>query len=479
MRKLRIWAAWTCVLIASVLWAVAGERKPITLGERVTPKKPNIIFIMADDLGYGDLGCYGQAKIKTPNIDGLDAEGMRFQQCEAGSTVGAPSRSALMTGQHTGHTRIRGNEAVALRPEDITVAEVLQQAGYKTGAIGKWGLGLANSTGTPNKQGFEEWFGYLGQTHAHDYYPTQLFRNDMVYTLDGNVAGNKGDYAPDLFTQAATNFVRVSKYFSFFLYLPYTIPHANNELGKKTGNGMEVPSDAPYTNESWPQAEKNKAAMITRLDRDIGILLDQLKRLAIGSNTVVFFTSDNGPHKEGGVNPKFFNSSGGLRGIKRDMYEGGIRVPMIVRWPGKIPAGKVSEQVWAFWDFLPTAAEIAEQKQPENIDGISMLLTLLGKQQTNQHEFLYWEFHEKGSKQAVRMADWKAVRLAPKEPLELYDLKTDFSETNNVAEQHPEIVTKIEDYLRTARTESDRWPIRSAAEQAEVQKARGKDEDVN
>jgi arylsulfatase A-like enzyme len=338
---------------------------------------------------------------------------------------------------------------------------------------------LANTTGVPNKHGFEEWFGYLGQTHAHDYYPTQLFRNDMIYTLEGNAGGGKREYAPDLFTQAATNFVRVSKYFSFFLYLPYTIPHANNELGKKTGNGMEVPSDAPYTKETWPQPEKNKAGMITRLDRDVGILLDQLKHLAIESNTVVFFTSDNGPHKEGGVDPKFFNSSGGLRGIKRDMYEGGIRVPMIVRWPGKIPAGKVSDQVLAFWDFLPTAAEIAEQKPPENIDGISMLPTLLGKKQTNQHEFLYWEFHEKGSKQAVRMGNWKAVRLAPKEPLELYNLKTDLSETNNVAEQHPEIVAKIEDYLRTARTESDRWPIRSAEEQAEAQKKRGKEEDVN
>jgi arylsulfatase A-like enzyme len=473
MPESRFWMIWSSLLIAVLLPCTAAERRLNPLAEQLKPKKPNIVFILADDLGYGDLGCYGQTKIKTPNIDRLAAEGMRFTQCYAGSTVCAPSRSALMTGQHTGHTRVRGNDAYPLKPEDITVAEVLQKTGYKTGAIGKWGLGLANTTGTPNKQGFEEWLGYLSQTHAHDYYPTQLFRNDMIFTL------NPKEYSHDLFTQAATNFVRVTKYFSFFLYLPYTIPHANNELGRKSGNGMEIPSDAPYTKESWPQPEKNKAAMITRLDRDIGILLAQLKKLNIDDNTIIFFTSDNGPHKEGGVDPKFFNSSGGLRGIKRDMYEGGIRVPMIVRWPGKIPAGKVSDQVWAFWDFLPTAAEIAREKAPENIDGISMLPTLLGQKQTNQHEFLYWEFHEKGTKQAVRTGDWKAVRLGPKEPLELYNLKTDLTETNNVAADHPEIVSKIENYLLTARTESERWPIRTAAEQAEANKKRPKEEDVN
>src|SRR5688572_3514609 len=455
---------WICLWFAMVFAGVAAERKLNPIAEKLKPQKPNIIFILADDLGYGDLGCYGQKKIKTPNIDRLAAEGMRFTQCYAGSTVCAPSRSALMTGQHTGHTRIRGNDAFPLKPEDITVAEVLQKAGYKTGAVGKWGLGLANTTGTPNKQGFEEWFGYLSQTHAHDYYPTQLFRNDLIYTLEGNQGGRKGEYSHDLCTHVASNYVRVTKYFSFFLFLPYTIPHANNELGRKSGNGMEVPSDAPYTKENWPQPEKNKAAMITRLDRDVGALLDQLKKLDIDDNTIIFFTSDNGPHKEGGVDPKFFNSSGPLRGIKRDLYEGGIRVPMIVRWPGKIPAGKVSDQVWAFWDFLPTAAEIAREKPPENIDGISMLPTLLGQKQTNQHEFLYWEFHEKGTKQAVRMGDWKAVRPAPKKPLELYNLKTDLSEAVDVAEKHPDVIAKIENYLKTARTESERWPIKSPAE---------------
>ena len=490
-------------LIICALLSVAAAPRPAPtnpLADKLKPKHPNIIFILADDLGYGDLGCYGQAKIKTPNIDRLAAEGMRFTQCYAGSTVCAPSRSALMTGQHTGHTRVRGNEPVPLRPEDVTVAEVLQKAGYKTGAFGKWGLGLANTTGVPTKQGFDEWFGYLSQTHAHDYYPTQLFRNDEIMFFDENSAGRKGAWSHNLFTKTATNFVRSYKYFSFFLYLPYTVPHANNELTKVTGNGMEIPSDAPYSKEDWPQQEKNKAAMITRLDRDIGAILDQLEKLSIDDNTIIFFTSDNGPHKEGGVKPEFFNSSGGLRGIKRDMYEGGIRVPMIVRWPGKIPAGKVSDQVWAFWDFLPTAAEIAGQPLPTNtvaaasntggtsvpasrgqMDGISMLPTLLGQKQTNQHEFLYWEFHERGTKQAVRMGDWKAVRLAPKEPLELYNLKTDRTETNNVAADNPQIVSKIENYLLTARSESERWPIRTPAEQAEAAKKRGaaKDEDVN
>jgi arylsulfatase A-like enzyme len=344
--------------------------------------------------------------------------------------------------------------------------------------VGKWALGREYTTGTPGKKGFDEWFGYLSQTHAHDYYPTQLWRysssddlGDRIVPLDQNLFGNKGQYAHDLITMTATNFVRVSKYTPFFLYLAYTIPHAENELKEK---GMVVPSDAPYTDRDWPQPEKNKAAMITRLDADIGKLLAQLRALKIDSNTVIFFSSDNGPHQEGGVDPAFFKSSGPLRGIKRDMHEGGIRVPMIVRWPGRVPAGVVSDQVWAFWDFLPTAAEMAGAKVPAGLDGLSVLPTLLGGKQTNQHAFLYWEFHEKGSKQAVRMGDWKAARLEPGQPLELYDLKKDVGETENVAAQHPEIVAKIDAYLKTARTESERWPLRTAAEAAQV-KSEAKD----
>ena len=415
-------------------------------------RKPNIIFILADDLGYGDLGCYGQMKIQTPNLDRLAAEGMRFTQCYAGSTACAPSRAALMTGMHTGHARIRGNASVPLLAEDVTVAEVLKEAGYRTCVLGKWGLGLAGSTGTPNKQGFDEWLGYLSQTHARDYYPTQLYRNDRLHTLHLNREGAKGTYSHDLFAKVATNYVSLNRDFPFFLYLAYTIPHANPEL---KDNGMEVPSDAPYSNERWPQPEKNKAAMISRLDTDVGNLLYRLRELNIDTNTIVFFSSDNGPHRQGGTDPEFFQSAGPFRGIKGDLYEGGIRVPMIVRWPGKIAAGAVSDQAWAFWDFLPTAAEIAGVKPPKERDGISMLPALFGRGQTNQHDFLYWEFHENGSRQAVRMGEWKGLRLAPGKPVELYNLKADPGEKEDVSDRNPEIVAKIETYLKTARSESD------------------------
>jgi arylsulfatase A-like enzyme len=472
------WRGTIIAAIALTLTFLSGSAHSAT-NVITASHKPNIIFILADDLGYGDLGCYGQAKIKTPNIDKLASEGIRFTDCYAGSTVCAPSRCALMTGLHTGHNTIRGNGAgLALAPEDVTVAEVLKRAGYHTALVGKWGLGDEGSTGLPPKQGFDEFLGYLNQTHAHDYYTDHLFHYDAKRGLSGrqelaeNWAGKKVLYMPDLFTQAATNVIRINKpeqfnnYRPFFLYLSYIIPHANNEEGQRTGNGMQVPSDAPYSDESWPQVEKNKAAMITRMDRDIGKLMEMLQKHKLDENTVVFFSSDNGPHKEGGVDPKFFQSSGKLRGIKRDLYEGGIRIPMIVRWPGKIKPGQVSEQVCAFWDFLPTAAEIAGVKPPEKIDGISMLPTLLGQRQTNQHAFLYWEFHERGFQQAARMGDWKAVRPQADEKLELYNLKTDISEKDNVAEKNPEIVAKMDAYLKTARTESERFPIRKERKKA-------------
>jgi arylsulfatase A-like enzyme len=441
-------------------------------------RTPSIIFILADDLGYGDLGCYGQARIKTPNLDQLAAEGMRFTSFYAGSTVCAPSRCALMTGQHTGHAFIRGNATLALRPPDLTVAEILKQAGYRTGLIGKWGLGDQNTTGLPQRKGFDQFLGYLDQVHAHDYYTDYLWRydppGDSKPGYDGRVefpenqGGRKGRYINDLFTRAALNFLRINQpdafnhYRPFFLYLAYTIPHANNEAAQRSGNGMEVPDDAPYSDQPWRPAEKNKAAMITRLDAYVGQLLDKLKQLKIADDTMVFFASDNGPHAEGGVDPKFFQSSGPLRGIKRDLYEGGIRVPLIVRWPGKIKPGTVNDQPWAFWDLLPTAAAVANAKLPEKLDGLSLLPTLLGKPQTNRHDFLYWEFHERGFQQAVRMGDWKAVRPQASAPLELYNLSTDPGEQQNVAAKHPEIVARIEEYLKTARTESEHWPINNA-----------------
>ena len=437
------------------------------------PDKPNIIFILADDLGYGDIVCYGQKEIRTPNIDRLAAEGIRFTDHYAGSTVCAPSRCCLMTGQHTGHTYIRGNRSVKLMgqepipAETFTVAEMLKQAGYTTGLIGKWGLGGPDSPGIPNRQGFDYFYGYLCQGHAHNYYPEFLFRNEDRVTLEGNkvkpaghvgagVAYERVQYSHDLFAREALEFIDRSSKQPFFLYLALTIPHANNEAGKE---GMEVPSDEPYTNRDWPQQQKNHAAMITRMDRDIGTIMSRLKELGIDDNTIVFFSSDNGPHREGGADPDFFDSNGPLRGIKRDLYEGGIRVPMIVRWPGKINPGTESNHVSTFWDFMPTAAEIAGTKAPGNIDGISYIPELMGKQQ-KEHDFLYWEFHEgNGSKQAVRMGEWKAVRNLPSKPIELYNLTSDIGENNDVADNHPEIIGKIESYLKTARTESKYWEI--------------------
>jgi arylsulfatase A-like enzyme len=433
--------------------------------------RPNVILIVADDLGYGDLGCYGQTRIKTPNLDKLAAEGVRFTDFYSGSTVCAPSRCALMTALHTGHCLIRGNDRVPLRMEDFTLAELLKRNGYYTGIIGKWGLGNENTSGAPENHGFEQVLAYLDQKHAHDYYTDRLWRyapeagfHDWAIYAE-NQGGKKGLYLPDVFTRAALNFIRINKpdQFNklrpFFLYLAYTIPHANNEEGARSGNGMEVPNDAPYSDQPWPQPEKNKAAMITRMDADIGRILEALQKFRLEENTIVLFTSDNGPHKEGGVDPKFFQSSGGLRGLKRDLYEGGIRVPMIARWSTRIGPGRTSDLPAAFWDIMPTLAGLTGAKLTNQVDGISFAPTLLGTAQTNRHDFLYWEFHERGFQQAVRMGDWKAVRLKPGGSLELYNLKTDRAEKTDLASKEPAIVGKIEEYLKSARTESPNWPV--------------------
>jgi arylsulfatase A-like enzyme len=456
----------------------SGRERELAGRAGAAGKQPNIIFVLADDLGYGDLGCYGQEKIKTPNLDRMAAEGMRFTQHYAGSTVCAPSRCALMTGQHTGHCIIRGNALVPLRPSDVTVAEMLKKAGYATGLVGKWGLGEAGSTGIPNKQGFDYFFGYLNQVRAHNYYPAWLWRNQEKVKLDnevvyinegyargvGSAATKRVDYSHDLFTKEALQFIEHNKSQPFFLYLAYTIPHANNESHLVGRHGMEVPDYGIYKDRDWPEPQKGHAAMITRLDRDVGRLFAMLQELRLDENTIVFFSSDNGPHKEGGAEPEFFDSNGPLRGIKRDLYEGGIRVPMIVRWLGTIKAGSATDHISAFWDFLPTAAELAGVKQPDDIDGVSMLPTLLGQpHRQKRHRFLYWEFHEQGKKQAVRMGDYKSVRLNvykdPSGPIELYDLKTDIGEKHNVADAHPKIAAKIKRYLSTARTPSKEFPI--------------------
>ncbi|MFZ5829187.1 MAG: arylsulfatase [Planctomycetota bacterium] len=471
--------------IVALAFSLLTPVTPVVAAETSATRKPNIIFILADDLGYGDLGCYGQKVIQTPNLDRMAAEGLRFTDCYAGSTVCAPSRSCLMTGQHTGHTPIRGNGGGPLRPADVTVAEVLKGAGYSTALVGKWGLGEEGTTGIPTLQGFDCFFGYLNQGHAHNYYPDFLWRNTERVPLGNEpktpiggssaaavrVSTKKVVYSHDLFAEEALKYVDEHKAGPFFLYLALTVPHANNEAGREVGDGMEVPDYGIYAEKDWPNQEKGRAAMITLMDRDVGRLFDLLDRLGIDRDTIVFFSSDNGPHKEGGSDPEFFHSSGPLKGIKRSLHDGGIRVPTIVRWPGKIEPG-VSDFVWAFWDFLPTAADLAGVQSPKKIDGVSVLPVLLGEGRPASREFLYWEFHEGGSKQAVRMGNWKAVRPVGG-PLQLYDLRTDLGETTDVAAEHPKIVSEIEEYLKTARSESADWPLKSVGA-AKAKAAKGK-----
>lgn len=429
-----------------------------------SPTRPNIVLILADDLGYGDLGCYGQKQIPTPNIDRLAAEGIRFTSAYAGSTVCAPSRCCLHTGFHTGHARVRGNIGVpnelALRPEDTTVAEILKQAGYRNGIFGKWALGTLGGAGYPLDQGFDEWFGFFSQSHAHNYYPEHLLDGRGALALKGNMGTQKKDYAPNLILDRALRFIEKTSE-PFFLYFPTTIPHANNEMGRDTGNGMEIPEDAPFSDRPWPQVEKNFAAMVARLDRDVGRILDTLKATGKDSNTLVIFSSDNGPHQEGGHKSDFFDSNGPLKGIKRALYEGGIRVPAIARWTGRIRPGQVSDQPWAFWDFLPTVAELAGVPAPRGIDGISIVPTLTGQGAQKQHDYFYWEFHEGGFAQAVRQGQWKAVRKISQTTVELYDLSADIGEERDLAAAHPDLAQKLLNLMRTARTESADFPVKT------------------
>ena len=449
-------------LLAALLAPLAGAQ------DSPAPRKPNIIFILADDLGYGDLGCYGQRMFQTPQIDRLAAEGMRFTQAYAGATVCAPSRCSLMTGLHGGHAKVRGNKRVPLTAQDTTVASLLRQAGYATALCGKWGLGQPDDSGAPNKQGFDFFFGYADQMHAHNYYPAFLWKNGERFPLANvmppdapkmgqGVAVEKKVWSHDVISEQALGWIRANAERPFFMYLAITLPHANNE-GKK--EGMEVPSDAPYTDKPWPQPEKNKAAMMARMDATVGQVVALLKELKIDDDTLVIFSSDNGPHNEGGVKSEFFKSSGPLRGVKRDMYEGGIRVPFIVRWPGRVKAGTTSDFVTAFWDFLPTATDVAgvTAKPPVALDGQSILPTLLGREQ-KPPAHLYFEFHERGFDQAVRFGDWKAVRLGTKKPVELYDLKSDLAESKDVAAAHPEVVKQAEALFTSARTDSPDFPI--------------------
>jgi arylsulfatase A-like enzyme len=450
-------------------------------------RKPNIIYILSDDLGYGDLGCYGQQRIRTPNLDKMAREGMRFTNHYAGSTVCAPSRSCLMTGQHTGHTYVRGNYTmepmgqIPLPDKTKTVAEYLKQAGYATALIGKWGLGGPDSEGIPRKQGFDYFYGYLCQRHAHNYYPEFLFRNEEQIKLEGNrveiprpdgegISVDRAQYSHDLFAEESLQFIEQNNDRQFFLYLALTIPHANNRGGDNGMDiGMEVPDLGIYAGQDWPFAEKGKAAMITRMDKDVGRVMQKLKDLGIDNNTLVIFTSDNGPHKEGGAQPEFSNSNGPLRGIKRDLYEGGIRVPMIAWWPERIKENTVSDHVSAFWDFLPTACELAGIEQPSDIDGISFLPTLFGKSQP-KHDYLYWEFFEGEFKRAIRIGKFKIVQVGIESPFQVYDLDTDPGETKNLAQQHPEILAKAIIRFKNVRTESDIWKMPEVGLKGSLQK---------
>lgn len=448
---MRYAVALTLVLSASVVMLARAAAAAAATAEQ---SRPNIIFIMADDLGHADLGCYGQRAIRTPNIDRLAAQGRRFTQCYAGSAVCAPSRSCLMTGQHAGHTRVRDNFAkvggvppqgrVPLRPEDVTVAEVLKRAGYATAITGKWGLGEPGTTGVPNRQGFDEWFGYLNQRHAHSYYVDYLWKNETKFGIQANLDGKQGQYTHDLFTEFGLRFIQSQREGPFFLFMAYTIPH-----GK-----YEVPSDAPYGDRPWPQKLKNYAAMVTRLDGDVGRMMALLKRLQIDEKTIVFFTSDNGA----AFVEETFRSSGRLRGRKGDLYEAGLRVPMIARWPGRIEPGSTSDLPWAFYDFLPTAAELARTPTPPGVDGVSVVATLLGKRQPRRPP-LYWEFPARGYGQALRDGPWKAVRTKWAGPIELYNLDDDPGEQNDLAAKHPERIARIERLMAVAHTDSTNWPV--------------------
>ncbi|HEX8148455.1 MAG TPA: arylsulfatase [Pyrinomonadaceae bacterium] len=420
---------------------------------------PNIILVVADDLGRGDLGAYGQRFIRTPNLDRMAREGMRFTDAYAPSPVCAPSRASFMTGLHQGHARIRGNmnrnnERVPLKPEDMTVAEVLKGAGYRTGAVGKWGLGEPGTAGVPGRQGFDYFYGYLNQNHAHSYYPEYLWQNGERVTLRG------GTYSHDLMTREALAFIRREGDRPFFLYLAYTLPHANNELTRKTGNGMEVPSDAPYSREPWTPQQRNYAAMVTRLDADVGELFRLLKETDIDGETVVVFTSDNGPQgkDEGGYDQALFDSNGPFRGLKRELYEGGIRVPLLVRWPGRVRAGRTSAYPATLCDLMPTAAALAGVRAPFPTDGVSLQSLLLGGRAPRRGP-LYWEFHEGGFAQAVRVGSWKAVRKGMGGEVELYDLKNDVGETRDVSARHPALVRRAEEVMRREHVESEDWPV--------------------
>ncbi len=433
-------------------------------------EKPNVIYILADDLGIGDLGCYGQTKIKTPGIDRLAANGMMFTQHYCGSTVSAPSRASLLTGKHTGHSYIRGNQNhvcddgltynLPLATTETTVADIFKDAGYSTACFGKWGLGGPGTEGEPFLHGFDRFFGYLGQSHAHRYYPDFLFDDTEKIYLNNEI------YSHDLIMEKALDFIDKQAGTPFFIYLAPTIPHAellvpDGELGGYDGAFCETPFPGTANHSAQPQPRATYAAMVSRLDRDVSRIMELLERHGIAENTIVMFTSDNGVHREGGHDPDFFKSAGPFRGIKRDLYEGGIRTPFVVHWPAGIAPGTVSYHVSAFWDFLPTVCDILDRQPPAGIDGISFLPTLTGHGEQLRHGHLYWEFHESGGRRAVLRDNWKLIQLDVNDPaaarFELYNLSSDPGELADVYSQYPGIAAQLEKLMLDSRTPNHTW----------------------
>lgn len=448
----------------------------VSCTEKSEAPKPNIILILVDDLGYGDLGCYGQNILSTPNIDNMASEGIIFTNHYAGSTVCAPSRASLITGLHTGNTSVRVNFPPQLLGDDEpTLAKKLKLAGYHTGAIGKWGIGHPPPPDDPLRKGFDFFYGYINMYHAHNLFPEFLYKNGEKVLLEGNrlftkdgknpwagmpegtgVAEKYGQYAHFLFDDEALRFIENNKDTTFFLFLSYNIPHANNEAGEYFGDGMEVGDYGHFADKPWPDPEKGFARMIQYMDESVGKIFTKLKEMGIDENTLVIFTSDNGPHSEGNHSSSLFHSSGILRGEKRDLYEGGIRVPFIARWPAKIPPGSISDHVSAFWDYLPTFCDIADLAKPVQTDGISFISALTGNfRHQKKHHYLYWEFYEMGGKQAVRKDHWKAVRLNTRfsnTTIELYNLEKDPSETHDISSLYPKKLAELEAIMEAAHT---------------------------
>jgi arylsulfatase A-like enzyme len=468
----------SCWLLTMIVHTSSAGSDSLRSTNKLDSSRPNIVFILADDLGYGDLAFLGQRLIDTPNLDKLAKEGMFFSQHYSGAPVCAPARSAFLTGLHTGHTPVRGN--FEIQPEGqfplpdslVTLGQIMKQAGYKTGAFGKWGLGFVGTSGDPINQGFDQFFGYNCQRFAHRYYPDYLWKNQTKIELPGNGWTQKTSYAPDLIQIETLKFIEENKNHPFFLFMPIVIPHAElaapeDEIFTKYRKkfGEEIPYVGPkgsdygqdlvipgYQSQPFPHA--TFAAMVERIDRYVGEVLAELEEQGLTQNTLVIFTSDNGAHQEGGADPDFFDSNGPFKGYKRDLYDGGIHVPLIVKWPGKVKPESYSDHRSAFWDWLPTLTEIASNQRLEGIDGISFLPTLLGQSKQTQHKYLYWEFHELGGRQAILKDGWKLVKLQVKDlaqmTVELYNLDQDPGETKNLAAAFPQKVKELDQLIQEA-----------------------------